>query len=186
MKRLFAALIVLLLGVLLLAACAPQVQMQTIEVTRLAPATVEVEVTRLVEVTRIVEITSTPVPATATPRPFRVWTNAQVIEAFRAAGLEIGEVSPMTEADYGLNPSRAEAAARFTIPSLCPDCGGRVFDYADAAQLEIGRGYFVTLGENNKLYFSWTFVRDNILVQINGTLPESRAREYEKALNEMD
>lgn len=179
----------LLSASLLLTACTPQAAVQTVEVTRIAPATVEV--TRLVEVTRIVEITSTPVPATATPAVtatpvFQRWTSNQVLEAFRAAGLEVGDTWAMTDDEYGLSPARAPDATRFLIPSMCADCGGRIFAFDDPAQLKAGEMYFVKLGENNRLYFSWTFVRDNILVQIGGDLPEARAQEYEKALRKME
>jgi hypothetical protein len=33
------------------------------------------------------------------------------------------------------------------------------------------------------MLFSWVFVKDNIVVQINGDLPEEQAKKYEAALN---
>jgi hypothetical protein len=41
----------------------------------------------------------------------------------------------------------------------------------------------VKLGKENAAFFSWVFVKDNILVQINGNLPEEQAKKYEAALN---
>ena len=38
------------------------------------------------------------------------------------------------------------------------------------------------LGQASAAFFSWLFIRDNVLVQINGDLPEDRARQYEEAL----
>lgn len=51
--------------------------------------------------------------------------------------------------------------------------------FADTA----AREYYVALGEGNAIFASHTFVRDNILVQINGELDEAIAAEYEAALN---
>ena len=38
------------------------------------------------------------------------------------------------------------------------------------------------MGASFAMLFSWVFVRDNILVQINGELPEAKAKQYETAL----
>ena len=41
------------------------------------------------------------------------------------------------------------------------------------------------MGKSSALFFSWVFVKDRIVVQINGDLPEDAARKYEAALNGM-
>jgi hypothetical protein len=76
----------------------------------------------------------------------------------------------------------AKEAIRFLIPSLCADCGGRLYSFTSAENLELMRSYYVRLGEASAILFSWVFVRDNLLVQINGSLPEAQARKYEAAL----
>jgi hypothetical protein len=150
----------------------------TLEVTRIVPQTVEV--TRIVEV--VVTATSTPAP-TATPKPaFQKYGSADVIQAFRAAGLEIGETSTMGPQDYGAAPMTAVEGTRFLIPSLGEDKGGRVLSFSSSADIEPVRAYYTELGKASALFFSWVFVNDNILVQINGNLPEEQARQYEAAL----
>jgi len=177
---------------------------QTVEVTRVVPRTVEVTrvIPQTVEVTRVVEVvvTATPQPATLTPRPtstpeptdtpelvsaFQTWTSDQAIEAFEAATLEVEGVRPMTVDDYGPAPMTAVEGTRFLIPSLCEGCGGRVFSFASQKDLEAMEHYYVELGRATAWLFSWVFVKDNIVVQINGTLPEEQARQYEAALNAM-
>lgn len=183
-----------LLSIVLLAGCAAP-----------TPATVNVEVTRIVihtvEVTRI--ITATPVPPTATPEPsptpevtptpeasptpaFVVWTADQVVEAFDAAGLEVGQYRPMTHDDYGFAPFVATAGVRFFIPSLCAECGGRIMAFDSPAGLLATKEYYDSLGRESAVLFSWTFVRDNILVQINGSLPQDKAEQYRSALEGME
>ena len=41
------------------------------------------------------------------------------------------------------------------------------------------KAYYDDLGEGSAMLFSWTAVKDNILIQINGDLPEEK---YKKAL----
>jgi len=88
----------------------------------------------------------------------------------------------MTKDDYGMAPMTAVEGIRFLIPSLCPDCGGRVLSFASPEDLEMTKAYYVELGRASAIFFSWVFVKDNILVQINGDLPEERAKQYEVAL----
>jgi len=132
--------------------------------------------------------THTPVPPTSTPKPraFQEWNTAQAVAAFKAAGLEVESVTPMTKDDYGLAPMTAVEAIRFLIPSLCSDCGGRVFSFASQADLDLVRNYYVQLGKSSAAFFSWTFVNGNVLVQINGDLPEAKARLYETALGKIE
>jgi hypothetical protein len=80
-------------------------------------------------------------------------------------------------------PMRAVEATRFLIPSLCQHCGGRIFSFATQGDLEITKTYYEELGKSSALFLSWLFVKDNILVQINGDLPKAQAREYENALS---
>jgi len=108
-----------------------------------------------------------------------------VIEAFKDAGLEVEGARPMTKDDYGIAPMTAVEGTRFLIPSLCLDCGGRVFNFASPEDLEVTKAYYVELGRASAMFFSWVFVKDNILVQINGDLPEEKAKQYEATLNAM-
>ena len=88
----------------------------------------------------------------------------------------------MKPEDYGFAPLGDEGL-RFLIPSICSDCGGRVMYYSDRYYLEKTKKYYDDLGKESAALFSWTFVRDHILVQINGDLAEDDARKYEAALN---
>lgn len=153
-----------------------------------APTPVVVEVTRQVEVTRLIEITSTPEPTlTSAPTQVAGIQLATVIAAFRAAGLEAEAARPMTRDDYGMAPMMAIEAQRFLIPSLGPDNGGRLFLFANQADLETTRKYYVEMGRASAILFSWTFAQDDlhILVQINGDLPEDQARRYETVLQNL-
>jgi hypothetical protein len=109
-------------------------------------------------------------------------TPDEVVAAFKSAGLEAESPRPLTREDYGAAPY-VGSGVRFLIPSLCEDCGGRVFTSTDSKDLDAIKSYYDELGRSSALFFSWTFANGNILVQINGSLDESTARQYETALN---
>jgi hypothetical protein len=94
------------------------------------------------------------------------------------------EPGRMTRDDYRMAPLVGEGT-RFLIPSLCPDdCGGRIFT-GPPADLELLRTYYTELGRASAAFYSHVFVRDNVLVQINGELPDEKAKQYEDALKAM-
>lgn len=90
----------------------------------------------------------------------------------------------MTRDDYGPAPLVAKQAVRFLVPSLGDDAGGRVFTFASLADLHTMQRYYVELGRASALLFSHVFanVERLVLVQINGDLPDSRARGYRRAV----
>ena len=119
-------------------------------------------------------VTATPIPASATPD---IMTPEKMIAAFKAAGLEAEDPEPLSRDE---DPSGAYdgSAIHFFIPSLCVDCGGRVFSIEDKGKRERLRNYYENLGKDPALS-SWVYVNPPILVQINGDLPERYARQYE-------
>lgn len=131
--------------------------------------------------------TATPTlkPPTAAPAAAK-WQSSQAVEAFKAAGLEAESPRPLTKDDYGLAPMVATEGTRFLIPSLGPDSGGRIFSFASQDDLARTQDYYVEMGKSSAIFFSWTFAKDNILVQINGDLPEETAKKYEAVLAAME
>lgn len=122
-------------------------------------------------------------PPAPTPTPAYIrWQTEQVVEAFQAAGLEVDSPRPMTADDYGLAPMAYEGT-RFLIPSVCGECGGRIMSYDSPAKLEAGRQYYNELKNASAAFFSWVYVKGNILVQINGELPHDQAQRYSDVLD---
>ncbi len=54
--------------------------------------------------------------------------------------------------------------------------------FASEKDLTIVQNYYAQMGRFSAVLYSWIFVKNNILVQINGELPEENARMYEAAL----
>lgn len=111
-------------------------------------------------------------------------TGAQVVSAFKAAGLEAESPTPMTKDDYGLAPFVCQGT-RFLIPSLGADAGGRVFVCDKDNERDALKTFYDTLGKNSAALFSWTYTSGPVLVQLNGDLKEDQAKKYQAALMSM-
>jgi hypothetical protein len=88
----------------------------------------------------------------------------------------------MTKEDYGLVPQGICPGVRFFVPSLGRDNGGRLFECRNNDLATAVEKFYTDMGKS-ALLFSWAFMRENIVVQINGDLPEAKARQYEAVLN---
>lgn len=173
----------LLICIVLLTGCGYPV-IQTVEVTRVVKQTVVVTELLAIVVTATPSGGSTPMPTSS--HPFMVWDTQQVVDAFMAAGLEVSNPRQMTTDDYGLVPMLATQGIRFFVPSVCSDCGGRIMSFTNEEDLIIVKDYYAQMARFGAVLFSWVFIKDNILVQINGELPEETARMYEVALEGMN
>lgn len=140
--------------------------------------------------------TVTPAPPTSTPEPtatitqtptpvFAIFTTEQALAAFTAAGLEVVDPRPMTKDDYGMAPMTALNGVIFTVPSICSDCHARLFSCNSQSDLDALKSYYDEMGKASALFFSWTFAKDNLLLQINGDATEELARKYESVLNSL-
>jgi hypothetical protein len=108
-------------------------------------------------------------------------TAADVVAAFKNAGLEAENTTKMTKDDYGMTPFVCDGT-RFLIPSLGEDSGGRIFICENKEDLDNLAKYYNALGKASAMFFSWVFTKGEVVVQINGELEEDVARKYEKAI----
>ena len=111
--------------------------------------------------------------------PSATVTPDQVLQQFKAAGLEVGTVTTMAPADYGPAPLLCQdGARRFLIPSLGEDKGGRLFVCAAAGDAAKLKTYYDALGTSSALFHSWTYQKGGVLLQINGELDQAKADAY--------
>jgi hypothetical protein len=137
--------------------------------------------------TATIEPTATVTPTitmTSTPTFVR-WTVQQVQDAILIAGLEFANPRPMEIDDYGAAPMTASEGIRFLIPSLCSDCGGRLFSFTTQTDLDLVKSYYEEFGKQSALLFSWVFTNGNILIQINGDLPKATAEKYQAVIENL-
>lgn len=108
-------------------------------------------------------------------------TGTDVVTAFKDAGLEAENPTAVTKDEYGLAPYVCDGT-HFFVPSLGEDAGGRVFICDNKEDQDALFNYYDKLGKTSAMFFSWVFVKGDVLVQINGELPETIARQYEAAI----
>jgi hypothetical protein len=87
----------------------------------------------------------------------------------------------MTPKDYGAAPYLCEGV-RFAILSLGNDAGGRIFLCKKKADRDRLASYYRNLGKTSALFFSWVFVKGNVVLQLNGDLDEQRAKELASSI----
>jgi hypothetical protein len=119
---------------------------------------------------------------------FQQWHAIDAIQAFQAAGLPI-EIPQLRKDERDLFSNEMVVDSRkFVIPTQGdPTLGsGIVFSVRNERDLQELQNYYATLGKALPQYNSWIFVKDNLLLQIDGDVPEAVAKQYGKALDLRD
>ncbi|MCM3444396.1 hypothetical protein [Metabacillus halosaccharovorans] len=106
-------------------------------------------------------------------------TSSEVVTAFKDAGLKAEESREMTKDDYGMAPMKAEEG---TIVKIGDDMNARIMSFENESDLNETKEFYDKLGEESAMLFSWTLAKDNILIQMNGDLPEDKYNEYKEVL----
>jgi uncharacterized protein len=104
--------------------------------------------------------------------------SAEVVQAFRDAGLEVRESYPVEQEPSWKErpvPRTYGEATRFVIPSLGADAGGRIFVFGCEADLRAVRGFYEDLASSEHPY---VYHEGLVLVQISNQLPEDEAESY--------
>ena len=109
-------------------------------------------------------------------------TAEEVIESFRAEGLEVGEVQAVERSeDRSLIPKTYEEQMSFEIPSSGERSGGRVFTFPSREALDPVSECDEEFGG---VFASYIYTEGNVLVQIDGDVPEDQADQYGEVLRE--
>ncbi len=117
---------------------------------------------------------------------FQKWTLQQVLDAFSAAELEVGEIQRNDPSDLAGAPRVASEFAFFHVPSRGVDAGGLIFVFSSEADMQSVYKYYKDSGwYDNGLYYPWVYRKDNILLQINGILSKVQADKYGAALEQL-
>ena len=125
-----------------------------------------------------------PLPVMVPPMPEfeHRWQTKDVIESFEEKGLAVEKQrSIFDEGSYNSAIEEAEEAVRFDLASYGKDIGVCIHTFTSKDDLKHLQEYFLGLNEKGDLY-TWSFVKDNVLLVLTGTIPEEVARQYEIGL----
>ena len=109
------------------------------------------------------------------------WGGKDLIKRFTEDGLEIEKAKPVAEVDYGKLPAKVKEITKFSIPSFGEDKVGYIFCFERRKNLGKVKNHYLELNKKGELY-TWSFVKDNVLLLLSGAIPEEKARQYESAL----
>lgn len=121
-------------------------------------------------------------PSPVPPFPYK-WRFKDVISSLNKNGIQTQEIEPVTQNNEHL-PAKAKEGTKFSIPSSNGEVAGCILCFDDKKSLEKVTTHYRTKNEKGELY-NWSFVKDNVLLILPGSMPEETARQYEKALYEM-
>jgi len=129
-----------------------------------------------------------PQPAFSPPAPSwfphsfpHIWSVDDVVNVFNEQSLEVKEPEFITETDrFGL-PAETKDLIKFSIPSIGKDIQGCILSFELKNNLNKVRKYYADLNGKGHPH-TWSFMKDNILIVIDGAVPEKKARQYESAL----
>jgi hypothetical protein len=109
------------------------------------------------------------------------WVGKDLILRFNESNLEVEHTEPVSEVDHINLPTNKMEVTRFSIPSFGEDMSGCIFSFEKKYNLEKVRKQYRKLNKIGKLY-TWSFVKDNIILIMAGIIPEEKARLYETVL----
>jgi hypothetical protein len=113
------------------------------------------------------------------------WSPGDIVKAFNENGLEVEKTEPVNKSDYSSLPAKAKEAIKFTVPLIGEEGIGCILSFEVKSNMEEIRKHYLDKNKKEELY-SWTFVKDNILIVLNGVISEEKARMFERVLNQLD
>ena len=121
-------------------------------------------------------------PSTPTPIPFDRYSAQNVFDAFARAGLQIQNPEKNLVVTGRGAPGALEDRYLFEIPRIAP-AGGQIIIFASADQLQAWQTYIDKLraSSDTRRDVVYTFVKDNVLLQLNPALTTAEANAYRDA-----
>lgn len=113
------------------------------------------------------------------------WSPKDIVKVLNESGLGIEKIDAVNKIDYSSLPAKAKEAIKFTSPSVGEQGIGCILSFELKSNMEKIKKHYLEKNEKEELY-SWTFAKDNVLVVLNGMIPEEKARMFESALNKLN
>lgn len=118
-------------------------------------------------------------------------TPEQVVQKFKDEGLSVGKTQPVEQERGWLKsptPEVQKDGVHFLTPSICRDCGGRVYSFDNERDLKTMRDYYDSL-DNLKVFGpnfgGYTYRNGLLLLQIGDGAKKSEAEKYARVFKGM-
>ncbi|MED0905844.1 stress protein [Bacillus cereus] len=103
-----------------------------------------------------------------------------IISEFKSAGLQAANPTGLSEKEFG---NLRKEGKRIIVPALGEDKGGRLFEITKKDDLEKVKKYYDELGNSSPLFFSHTYEKGNVLLQMNGDMKDEEFAKYKDVLD---
>jgi len=116
------------------------------------------------------------------PHSFQnIWSADDVVKVLNEQSLEVEAPEFITETDrFGL-PATTKELIKFSMPSIGKGIQGCILIFELKDNLNKNKNYYSALNDKGHPH-TWSFLKDNILLVIDGAVPEEKAKQYESAL----
>ena len=112
---------------------------------------------------------------------FNRWRSREVMTALKNSGLELVEL----QAGLIVSAPAAQDSIIFLLPSYGSDIGAMVATYSSGHDLDDALKIHSSMNKVPESPVWRIFRKDNVLLLISGVVPEEKARQYEKVLQDM-
>jgi hypothetical protein len=122
------------------------------------------------------------------PRPPgwpQMWLAREIIKSFNENGLIDEKAKQEKGIELSGLPAKTNEAIKFSVSFKEEKLKGCVFEFDKKKDFKLVKDHYLDLNRNNELH-TWSLVKDNILVVIEGTMPEKEIQEYRAVLADME
>lgn len=107
---------------------------------------------------------------------------SDVTDQFKKDGLKVQNLHKMSREDFGVAPMKAEEAKMFTVKD---DKNARIMKFKNEDELKDTIKYYDELGKSSAAFYSHTYAKDNILIQMNGEIKEDVFNKYKDSMKKV-
>ncbi len=122
------------------------------------------------------------------PRPPgwpQMWLAADVIKTFTGNGLTVEKTKKDADIELSGLSAKTKEAIRFSVSLNSRQLQGCVLEFHEKNEFDKVKKHYLALNNNGKLH-TWSLSRDNILLVIDGSMPDMVIRKYATVLAEME
>lgn len=121
-------------------------------------------------------------PTPPPPPPISV-SATEIVVRLQQNGAEAADARPAVPEDFGgLTPRCLDNSQRFYTPSLGFPAGGIVLVCPSANEAQLAKAEFDALGVRDPARRSWTYLNNNVFLQVDGRLPPEASVRYEQVI----
>ncbi len=111
----------------------------------------------------------------------QMWLAADVIKSFNENGLIVEKTKKEKGIELSSLPAKVKDVVKFSVISSKQKLEGCVFEFDKKKEFDKVKSYYLALNNNGQLH-TWSLIKDNILLVIDGSMSDQEIRKYENVL----